>query len=43
MASKQEVASKQRKTENVIKNGKNRKMEILKKKHREEKKRIKRK
>lgn len=35
MASKQEVASKQRKTENVIKNGKNRKMEILKKQHRE--------
>lgn len=31
MASKQEVTSKQRETENVIKNGENRKMEILKK------------
>lgn len=31
MASKQEVTSKQRETENVIKNRENRKMEILKK------------
>lgn len=31
MASKQEVTSKQKETENVIKNGENRKIEILKK------------
>lgn len=31
MASKQKVTSKQKETENVIKNGENRKMEILKK------------